>query len=142
VQAAEVDDAPHTGVACGAGDDRGGAPVDGREVALDQGVHEEVHDVDVRAGGTHRVLVEQVTAHDLGVTGPRDLPQLGGVADQATHGVALGEESGGQSAADVAGGAGDEMSHASMLLCFRGVGMSTTPRVRVTRSRVPGRVPA
>jgi hypothetical protein len=29
-----------------------------------------------------------------------------------------------------------------MLLCFGGVGMSTTGRVQVTRSGVPGRVPA
>jgi hypothetical protein len=40
--------------------------VDRREVALDQGVDEEVHDVDAHAGAPHGVLVEQVAAHHLG----------------------------------------------------------------------------
>ena len=125
VQAAEVDDAAHAAVARRPGDDRRGTPVDRREVAVDQGVDEEVHDIDPHAGAPHGVLVEQVAAHHLGIAGPRDVAQLRGVAHQAAHGVALGQEPRGQPAADVAGGAGDEMSHGSMLPRGGRVGMST-----------------
>ena len=114
---------PQSRAACG--DDRRGTPVDRREVAVDQGVDEEVHDVDAHAGAPHGVLVEQVAAHHLGVAGPRDVAQLRGVAHEAAHGVALGQEPRGQPPADVAGGAGDEMSHGSMLPCGGRVGMST-----------------
>ena len=57
--------------------------------------------------------------------GPRHVAQLRGVADEAAHGVALGEQPGGQASADVAGGAGDEVSHTTMLPCGRRLGMST-----------------
>ena len=73
-----------------------------------QRVDEEVHDVDAHAGAAHGVLVEQIATHHLGVPGPRHVAQLRGVADEAAHGVALGEQPGGQASADIAGGAGDE----------------------------------
>ena len=108
------------------------------EVAVDQGVDEEVHDIDPRAGAPHGVLVEQVAAHHLGVAGPRDVAQLRGVAHQAAHGVALGQEPRGQPPADVAGGAGDEMSHGSMLPCGARVGMSTDDVGPSQARAVPG----
>jgi hypothetical protein len=95
----------------------------------------QAHDIDFTRP-PHGVLVEQVAAHHLGVAGPRDVAQFRGAPGSARRRPRPESR---QPAADVAGGAGDEMSHGSMLPRGGRVGMSTDEVGPSQARAVPGR---
>ena len=113
VDAPEVDDPTHPGVAGGLGGDQRRAPVDPGEAGLGERVDQVVEDVGALAGRAHRLGVLDVAAHHLDgvLLRPRDVLHLRGGAQHAAHRVALRHESWGEPPADVAGRTRDHASH-------------------------------
>jgi len=113
MQAAEVDDAPHTGGRGRSRDRRGHMAFGALEVARTaHGVHEVVedihpHDRPLDVGGAREIAREH-----LDLVHPRNIAQACGVADDDAHLVPGLEQPRNEPAADVAGRPGDEHPHA------------------------------
>ena len=109
----QVDDPPDAGGARGRGERLGGEPVSGHEIGRAERVHQVVGHVDAVEHARQRRRFAEVALDDLHPPCPRHVPQPGGRAGQAAHGVTGVDEPGDEAPADVAGGTGDETSHVS-----------------------------
>ena len=122
VQAAQVDDPVHAGVGRGPRRGLGHRLFLGFEARSGRhGVDQVVKHVDAVQGRAQGIAVVEAALDDLDVGQPRNAGDLGRRADQDLHGVPGLQQPGDQTAADVAGGAGDEHRPGIDAPCGRGL---------------------